>query len=107
VPAKTVLPDAVVGGTKGRVRVYGIASSADDGTTFWVRVDRQERIAVKTGAAIDGTGLTLVGAADDAFATIDPALRASMGNTDPVAFMNGSVTYFGRFGGGETDGVAF
>ncbi|WP_432498599.1 hypothetical protein [Kineococcus auxinigenes] len=90
---KVLLPDAVVGHPQGRVRAYGVLADR-----FWIRVDRQQGVLHSEGEAVAGTGLTFLGTDPD-----DDSLPAA-----GVYFQDGSgIVYFGKFGGGESDGVAF
>lgn len=92
VPSGTALPNAVVGATSGRVYVYGIL---DD--EFFVRVDRNPGVLLAKGTAVAGSPLTFLGPSVDGYSR--PGSNAW--------FSDGTVTYFGQFGAGEGDGVAY
>ncbi|NAZ83717.1 hypothetical protein GTR02_18040 [Kineococcus sp. R8] len=99
VPPGTLLPDAVVGATTGRARVEAVLRDQ-----FWIRVDRDEAVLQPAGAAVKGTSLTFEGFSDETFSRWVSPLKNPR---TQVFFSDGPVTSFGRFGGGEVDGVAF
>lgn len=92
VPAGTRLPDAVVGRTSGTVHLYGVL---DDKS--WLRVDRAPAVLLAAGSPVPGTPLTFLGR------SLEQYPRAGAG----AWFSDGTVTYFGSFGAGEGDGVAY
>ncbi|WP_369052258.1 hypothetical protein [Kineococcus terrestris] len=88
-----VFPKALVGDPAGRARVYGVL-----GDRYWISVERQPGVLHAVEDAVAGTGLTFLGAGapQDGFPVAD------------VYFVDGNGNhYFGTFGGGEQDGVAF
>jgi len=102
VPPGTDLPDAVVGRTQGRVRVVGVLRDR-----YFVGVDRQPDVLLATGTAVAGTPLTFTGESNDVhtrWALQNGTPDEAQGN---VYFADGAVVAFGRFGGGEVDGVPY
>ncbi|WP_432505319.1 hypothetical protein [Kineococcus arenarius] len=90
---KVLLPDAVVGHPQGRARAYGVLADR-----VWIRVDREQGALYSEGESVGDTGLTFLGTEPD---------DESLPNAG-VYFQDGSgIVYFGKFGGGESDGVAF
>ncbi|WP_432533499.1 hypothetical protein [Kineococcus arenarius] len=88
-----LLPDAVVGHPQGRARAYGVLADR-----VWIRVDREQGVLYSEGESVGDTGLTFLGTDPDDESLPDAG----------VYFQDGSgVVYFGKFGGGESDGVAF
>jgi len=102
VPPGTDLPDAVAGRTQGRVRVVGVLRDR-----YFVGVDRQPDVLLAAGTAVAGTPLTFTGESNDVharWALQNGAPAKAQGN---VYFTDGAVVAFGRFGGGEVDGVPY
>ncbi|WP_380156689.1 hypothetical protein [Kineococcus sp. R86509] len=90
----TVLPDAALGKISGRVRAAGSVAGTKD--QYSVRVGDRQAVATKVNTSVDGSGLTFNGVSDKRVPT------ASVFFTDASG-----VVFFGRFGGGEYDGVWF
>jgi len=102
VPPGTDLPDAVVGRAQGRVRVVGVLRDR-----WFVGVDRQPDVLMAAGTAVQGTPLTFTGEANELhtrWAVQNGTPAKAQGN---VYFTDGAVVAFGRFGGGEADGVPY